>query len=280
MLITNLHGLPDALVRAVKNDPYQGGGDISVTKLIDAPQRRTLYLKYRSAVVEDVSERIWSLLGQAVHTVLERAEKTGLSEKRMFHEIDGWVVSGQFDRLDLHDGILEDYKVTTTYKANGSVDWERQLNCLRWLCEHNGHTVKELRVVAIFRDWSKAKATRDSSYPQRPVGTISVPLWTMADAEAYVRERLSLHAASEAGESVPCSPEERWYEGTKYAVQKVGAKRAWRVYDSEEDVGVVPPGYELIKREGAYRRCAEYCEVAPFCAQWEKDQSVSEINDD
>ena len=35
MNLTNLYGLPDALVNAVRNDPYQGGGDISVTKLID-----------------------------------------------------------------------------------------------------------------------------------------------------------------------------------------------------------------------------------------------------
>ena len=36
MNLTNLLGLPDAFVAAVKNDPYSGGGDISVTKLIDS----------------------------------------------------------------------------------------------------------------------------------------------------------------------------------------------------------------------------------------------------
>ncbi len=35
--ITNKHGLPEALVAAVRNDPYAGGGDISVTKLIAQP---------------------------------------------------------------------------------------------------------------------------------------------------------------------------------------------------------------------------------------------------
>ena len=33
--VTNKHDLPEALVRAVQNDPYKGGGDISATKLID-----------------------------------------------------------------------------------------------------------------------------------------------------------------------------------------------------------------------------------------------------
>ena len=36
--ITNKHGLPQSIVDAVANDPYVGGGDVSVTKLIDAPQ--------------------------------------------------------------------------------------------------------------------------------------------------------------------------------------------------------------------------------------------------
>ena len=59
--ITNKHGLPEALVRAVRNDPYTGGGDISVTKLIDSPQRRQLWRQHEADIEEDVSERIWSL---------------------------------------------------------------------------------------------------------------------------------------------------------------------------------------------------------------------------
>ena len=72
-VVTNVHGLPEALVPAVTNDPYVGGGDISVTKLIDAPQVRALTRKHHDKLVVDVSERIWALLGQGVHTVLERA---------------------------------------------------------------------------------------------------------------------------------------------------------------------------------------------------------------
>ena len=71
--ITNVHGLPQSIVAAVTNDPYTGGGDISATKLIDAPQIRTLMAKHKDQITTDVSERIWSLLGQAVHTILERA---------------------------------------------------------------------------------------------------------------------------------------------------------------------------------------------------------------
>ena len=58
MNYTNLHGLPQALVDAVMNDSYVGGGDISVTRLIDTPQRRVLERKHKNVLVEDVIERM------------------------------------------------------------------------------------------------------------------------------------------------------------------------------------------------------------------------------
>jgi len=70
---TNVHRLPQSIVAAVTNDPYVGGGDISTTKLIDSPRIRQLTAINRDRITIDVSERVWSLLGQAVHTILERA---------------------------------------------------------------------------------------------------------------------------------------------------------------------------------------------------------------
>ena len=64
--ITNLHNLPAAVVAAVQNDPYVGGGDISTTKLIDSPRIRVLSAKHKDNISVDVSERVWALLGQAV----------------------------------------------------------------------------------------------------------------------------------------------------------------------------------------------------------------------
>ena len=92
---TNHHNLPAALVAAVTNDAYRGGGDISVTKLIDAPQRRVLGLRHAADIRVDVSERIWALLGQAVHHILERAGTDTLVEQRLFADIGGWKLSGQ-----------------------------------------------------------------------------------------------------------------------------------------------------------------------------------------
>jgi len=278
--ITNLKGLPEAIVRAVANDPYNPGkANISVTKLIDAPQRRVLYSKYKESIVEDVSDRIWSLLGQSVHTILERAnnESSVVVEERLYAEINGWTVSGQFDRLDLHGTTLDDYKVTSVWNADGKVEWERQLNCLRLLAMRNGYTVDKLRIICIFRDWRKADADRKPDYPQAAVGVIQVPAWDIEEAEAYVAERVQLHQRAFNGEHIPCTDEERWHEPSRYALMKKGGKRAIRIYESRDDIREIPDGTYVEERKGSYRRCEQYCEVSPFCHQWAEERgSVSD----
>jgi len=266
--ITNKHGLPEALVRAVRNDPYTGGGDISVTKLIDSPQRRQLWRQHEADIEEDVSERIWSLLGQAVHHILERAGTDTMVEERLYAEVDGWTLSGQFDRLHLASKTLSDYKVTTTYKAKGDDNWTRQLNVLRWLAFQNGFIVDHLEIVAIFRDFRKSEAERNPDYPQQAVKVIPVSVWPLDETEAYIRERVRLHQLAQTGMAdVWCSDEERWYTGDKWALVKPGGKRALRVLDEKPDE--VPEGLVLEHRPGIYRRCEQYCEVAKWCSQWQ-----------
>lgn len=280
MNLTNLHGLPDALVHAVRNDPYQGGGDISVTKLIDSPQKRVLAKRYRDVVVEDVSERIWSLMGQAVHTVLERANTSAVVEKRLFADVDGWTLSGQFDRVHLDEGVMQDWKVCSTYKAGGDESWTRQLNVLRWLAAQNGIEVHTLQVVAIFRDWKKSEALRKPDYPQRAVAVIQLPVWEINQTLAYVRERVNLHRQAELGTPPQCTDEERWYSGTVYALMKTGGKRAIRLSPVKDELGQPDRGYEIVERRGENRRCEAYCEVSPFCPQYQQIKSAEGAPDD
>lgn len=278
--LTNLHGLPDALVAAVRNDPYAGGGDISVTKLIDSPQRRALAKKYRELVVEDVSERVWALMGQAVHTVLERANTTSLVEKRLFADVGGWKLSGQFDRIHLQDGLMQDWKVCSVFKADGDIQWERQLNVLRWLAIQNGIQVDRLEVVAILRDWKLSESRRKAAYPNAAVKVIKVPAWELNDTLDYICERIKLHQRAESGDPVECSDEDRWYSGSTFALMKTGGKRAIRVAEVRAELGEPADGQEIIERPGVHRRCLDYCEVAPFCPQFEKLKPNTGQDDD
>ena len=269
--LTNVHGLPEAIVAAVQNDPYTGGGDISTTKLIDSPRVRVLGGKHKDEITVDVSERVWALLGQAVHTILERAglrQEGMVVEERLYADVDGWQVSGQVDSMHLEMQKLSDYKVSTVWKKNGSDSWTRQLNVLRWLAHKNGHTINTLEVIGIFRDWRKSEALRDPSYPQSAIQTIHVPVWTLEDAEDYVRERVAIHQAASKGIDIQCTDEERWMSPSKFALMKDGGKRAVRVADSAEDLGEAMEGYTIVERKGEPKRCTMYCDVSAWCTQW------------
>ena len=270
--VTNVHGLPQSIVAAVVNDPYTGGGDISATKLIDSPRIAQLSRKHHAELTVDVSERVWSLLGQAVHTVLERAglrQEGMIAEQRLFAEVMGWQVSGQFDVMHLEEKKISDYKVTTVYKAKGNDRWTQQLNVLRWLAAQNGYTVNKLEVIAIFRDWRKTESERSEEYPKAAIQAIDIPVWDLQEAQDYIEERVSLHQQARGGADIHCTDEERWYSGTKYALIKQGSTRAMKVYDQPPPEEDIRPGFDVQVRAGEYKRCKHYCDVAAFCSQWD-----------
>lgn len=284
MKITNKAGLPEALVKAVSNDPYvKADDDISVTQLIDSPQIRKLKKERGSEIEEDVSDRVWVLLGQSTHTILERANLSGLVEQRLFATFDGIVVSGQFDHLE--NGILTDYKLTSVWAViYGKVEWEYQLNVLAALCRANNLVVNKLQVVAILRDWQRSKAGKDDNYPSLQVVTIPIPLWTENQAQNYIQTRLAFHFAND---NPICTNEERWYRGEKWAVMKKGRKTALRLLDNEMTAciwaienGFAEPdkvnttelykGISIEHRPGTYNRCKNYCSVNKWCPQYQE----------
>ena len=270
-MLTNRMNLPDGIVQAVTNDPYtRGNSDISVTQLIAPPYQR----KLRETVeqVEDVSDRIWSLIGQSVHTILERAfAGKGRVEERLYTEINGWKVSGQFDVIE--DGVLMDYKVTSVWSVLGDtkIEWENQLNLLRVLAIRNGIEVNKLRIIAILRDWSKGKA-KSPDYPEVQVVPIDIPVWPIEKAEAYMAERVALH---QMATPPPCTDEERWKTVDTYAVMKDGRKSAVKLHhapaEAREHAHELGKGHTVVRRPGQYRRCADYCSVSHGCPQYAEE---------
>jgi hypothetical protein len=276
MKLTNRMGLPQAVVDAVRNDGYsRGESDISVTQLCDSPRVAVLTDKHQDEIVEDASERIFSLLGQCIHTLLERANKVAVAERRLKIEIEGWTISGGMDLFDEGDGILSDYKVTSVWAVNKGIkeEWISQLNCYAHILRSHSHTVNGLRIIAIMRDWSVNDAARDPSYPQTQVATFDIPLWSVDQAEKYMRERVILH--KQARVEIPlCSQKERWAHPDTFAVMKQGGKRAINggIYEVEESAvahAAQLPGHYVEKRPGRQVRCANYCRVARFCEQYQ-----------
>lgn len=269
-MLTNKYKLPSGIVQAVANDPYtKGASDISVTGLIQPPYIRKL--REQTEVIEDVADRIWSLLGQSVHTILERAYAgSGIAEQRLFMTVNGWTVSGQMDVLE--DGVLSDFKVTSVWSRDGKAEWEQQLNLLRVLCEHHGHKVDRLQIIAIYRDWQKSK-TFDKDYPETQVGVIPVPMWPLERAQAFMLERVKAHQHDEPGH---CSDDERWLTPTVWAVKKDGRKSALKLFDNQEEAQEMADdlgkGHFVEFRPGEYRRCASYCNVSHACPVWQGEK--------
>jgi len=279
--LLNKFNLPSPVVRAIENDPYnRGESDISVTQLIDSPLIRRLRIKHQDDIEEDVIDRIWSLLGQATHSILERSsdgEDVESVEQRLYTKSDDYIVSGQYDLIyRKKDGnlTLADYKVTSVWAVIfGKATWEYQLNVLKWMVERETElTIDRLEVIAFLRDWVKTKAG-DGKYPPAQVAIVEIPIWDAEKTANYVRNRISLHFNNV--EYMQCSNEERWYSGDKWAIEKVGRKNAVKLFDSRDEAQeeldeFYSNGdlYSLEHRPGKYRRCEEYCEVSKWCPIW------------
>ena len=286
-LITNKAGYPEVLVRAVENDSYsRGKANRSVTGLISPARQSALKEIHANEIVEDVSERTWALYGQLIHLLLERAgekDRNVITEERLFTEVNGWTISGQTDNLTLTEDqaswIITDYKFVTSFKFTSSKvpeDYEQQLNLYAHLLRANGFPVDGLKIVAIYRDWSKLESKRNSNYPQLGAETHDIPLWPADKAKAFREERVRLHQDAEA--ALPeCDASERWARPDKYGLMpNANSARARKLFDSyyeaydwaKNPTNKMKDGWVIEQRKGANIRCENYCVVSEFCDQF------------
>lgn len=157
MRITNDLNLPLPIVKAVENDPYDNGGTLSATTLIKPAQAVVLERRHHDEIVEDASDRIWSLMGQIGHLVVERAAN-GLDpaeyipERRYYMEtqhmlpsfdpVTGAIgpetaqrLSGAADLVHIPSGTVYDFKFTSGWAVmdamkGGKNEWRYQLSML------------------------------------------------------------------------------------------------------------------------------------------------------
>lgn len=275
-MLTNKLRLPEPVVRAISNDSYtKRGADFSVTELLAPPQLVRLRNQHADEIVEDASDRIWSLLGQAVHTIIERASDNPdtLSEVTLMTDFEGTSLKGTFDHLTISSGELCDFKVTTVWKVLNNTlpeEWEQQTNIYRWMLHREKNiTVNAMAVIAILRDWSKREADRRQDYPQAQAVRLEVPVWPLEVTEAFVRSRIDLHKTEPV---VGCSDEDIWAKPSRWAVMQRGRKTAVKLYDSEAEASATLASNQYVEyRPGIATRCESYCPVAPFCEQWRND---------
>jgi hypothetical protein len=291
MKFTNKFNLPQTFVNVIHRPTYsKGKAHISATEIINSPRIVQLKKKHWDDIEQDASEMVWSLFGSAVHNILEHGkDKNHIVEERLHLEYEGWHISGAIDLQELEPNgtmTVSDYKVTGAWAVmNEKDDWHRQLNIYGWMVEKVKKVpVGKLQIIAIIRDWSARDAASKEGYPQSPVATIDIPLWTFEEREAFITKRIYDHGTAlfemeTDGEMPDCTPEEMWEKKTSYALKKDGNVRAKSVHETlEEAEKAMAKSEETAKknekfaievRQGERTRCRSYCQVSPFCTQYQ-----------
>jgi hypothetical protein len=300
MRITNLHHLPESVLNALHRPTYsKGDAHISCTELLNSPRIVQLKRKHWEDIEQDASEMVWQLFGSAIHHILEHGKgDSHIIEERLFAEFSGWVLSGAIDlQIVTPDGIeISDYKTTSAWAVmNEKSDWTHQLNVYAHLVEKvKKIPVTKLSIVAIIRDWSAREAQKEG-YPQAPIVTIPIKLWSPEEREQFIQSRLTDHSsamfeADTEGALPECSSDDMWEKPSTWAIKKEGGVRAKSVHSSVEEANAALAEAEksakknekfaIEIRPGERTRCRSYCQVSKFCSQHQtylkENQSVDQ----
>jgi len=264
---TNRYNLPEPLFKAMQSDEKEiQPNRISVTTLIAPPLIRKLSIEHWNEMEEDVSEKLWALLGTSIHEVLQKygIGETLEVEKFLKLQQGNWTIMGYVDLIDKSIKSIEDYKTTSVWSflLGDNTSWEEQLNCYAYLAVKSGYEIEHLFINAILRDWQVNKVgTKD--YPEIPFKRKEVKLWTFQEQESYIKKRLDLfeHEAQE------CTDEEKWKRGGQIALMQDGRKKALKLYDNEDEANKITliKGQHFEARPVEYFKCLNYCRVRKFC---------------
>jgi hypothetical protein len=268
--------LPEGLVKAVSTRRHNDPGSISATTLLKGIKEIILTDRHWDQLEDDASDRVWAVLGTAVHALLEHEGENDFTEQFMSAEMHNVKITGRIDNYNMETGTVTDYKTATVWKIKfrDFDDWYKQGMIYAWLLAQNGFVIKRCRFIALLKDHSKNEARRDSGYPPGPIYIyeFDVTPERLAEIESFIAERVAKYwqcLPLKDDAIPPCLPEERWDKPAKYAVKKEGRKTAVRVLDSEDEASKMAAdlgkGHYIETRRGESVKCQGYCSCCEFC---------------
>lgn len=212
-----------------------------------------------------------------------------LLEKQLSMNILGWELTGTPDKFQIDVGKIEDYKYCSVYQymhPEGRKKWMAQLNIYAHMLRDLGYEVKELEIIAMFRDWKSFGVSGSKDYPKTPIVRIPVKLHDDSKVRDAIKARLKLHIEAEHDNVKPCNDEERWATSDTYAVMRKGKKSALRVCQNERAAELYVDKNEykhatplIIEfRPGESKRCKDYCAVNSVCKQWKAIKRIKAEN--
>lgn len=266
-----------------QRDEYEtANNEYRVTSLLKGIRETELERRHSREIKRDVSDMVWLLFGTATHSILER-QKEGdreIKETRLKMEMDGIVLSGQFDLYNEEEERITDYKTASVWKIiyGNYEDWRRQLLIYAYMLRDAGFPVKRGRVVAFLKDHNKRDAKVKAGYPKLPVQPVDFTFSErdFQEIEVWLKEKVAevKRARELPDDRLPlCTQEERFNSGDKYAVMKKGRKTALRVLDSKEEAEqwMASNGGDSIEiRPGEDKKCQDYCAAKEFCSYYKE----------
>lgn len=295
--------LPIAIWLATNNYEYDTDDRvISATSLLKPLKAIHLARKYRENQKEvDVSDLSNLVMGSSIHAGIEEAlepsnikkvaELLGYNpdkvldnlvvEKRTKKEINGYVISGQFDMV--YKGTVCDIKSTSTWKyiLGDGDDYVKQMSIYKWL-NPELITSNSGWIFYIFTDWSKAESRRKSDYPQDRIQSKEYMLDN--SIEDYINKKtLALRALeSVEDDKLPdCTPEERWEKKSVWKYYKGTSRdRSTKNYDNPKEAydAVAKGGGTVVEVKGESTGC-KYCSVQNLCKQFAELKMLGMIGD-
>ncbi len=315
MKITNKHDIHLSMAVFLAHDEYDYDSrenHISATGLLNSPRQIILAHRSNSRVTEtDISDFVPAGLGNAVHDAIEHAwlvghkkalRKLGYSEtmiarvklnpdpssvhntdipiyleQRREREIMNYVISGKYDFVG--NGELTDHKTTGVYSymmKTNEKKYQLQGSIYRWL-NPDIITQDTMIINYFFTDWSKLRSMIEAKkgYPQCRSVAHKIPLLSISETEAYIRQKLTtlnIYWLREEQSLPVCTQEELWQGADVFKYYKNPQKkaRATKNFDTyaeaharfmkDGSVGVI----DEIK--GQVKRC-EYCNGVSICSQ-------------
>lgn len=313
MKITNLTNLPAPIVNAVQSDYKATKDKFSITTLEKGVREILLARRHEDELESDVSDMIWALLGQLMHTVLEQSQEgdNQLKEEYLTVEIPlykggflksgqkfdnkedekivkKYYISGRFDLYDYNKQQVIDYKLTTvwSYVLGGKSEWKDQLAGYGWMLRSIGFPVTSAQNILIFRDWRQSEFFRDpAKYPAKSCYVIDYK-YTDADFDKAYDRLIDALTEIVKYENTPddelpvCSPEQRWEKPAVYKVMSKGRKTSHRNLPTREEAEQWMQdnnkGEYIVEVLGESTKCLRYCSCCQFCNYWKEFVNVPE----
>jgi len=274
---------------------------ISVTGLLKPTRQIILGRRFKDNIREVDSENlIQSSMGTAIHDSVEKAWKNKdkvveimeslgyiasssiydevILERRSEKEINGFIISGQFDIV--FRGSVCDIKSTSVYSyifGSKEEDYKLQMSIYKWL-NQDIITDDYGYIEYVFTDWSAMKAIQDSQYPQKRIISHKIKLLSISETEDWIINKLaqvSLYESLDNSKLIRCSDEELWRTSDKYKYYKknkagiVNYSRATKVFSNEFEANHKrdTEGGAVLLIKGEIKRC-KYCNFTNICEQY------------